>query len=312
MNNNACPVPKYVSLNHHLATVSKAKDSLRHLLLDLARSAKYIQNAIRTTSAGLAGTKNQFGEEQLQLDVLSDEAIRVELCESGLVASFASEEQDEVIELSPTAPYSVVYDPLDGSSLVEADFAIGSIFGIYEGNGIIGRKPKEQVAAVYTLYGPRTILIYSTGNGVHEFLLNDVGEFVLLREFLGIADEAKNFSPGNLRVLQDNPGYDALLHAWLKDGLTLRYSGCMVADIHHIFSKGQGVFSNVGAKGKQGKLRLAFECGPFAYLAKQAGGSASDGTQDILEKPIGTIDERTSILIGSSKAVEAAVQALRS
>lgn len=311
MTKNACPVPTYVSLNHHLSSVSKTNDSLRHLILDLARSAKYIQSAIRTTSAGLAGTKNQFGEEQLQLDVVSDEAIRVELCESGLVASFASEEHDEVIELSADAPYSVVYDPLDGSSLVEANFAIGSIFGIYEGTSIIGRKPAEQVAALYVLYGPRTVLVYSTGNGVHEFLLNEVGEFVLLREFLGIGDDAKNFSPGNLRVIKDNPAYNDLCRSWLEAELTLRYSGCMVADIHHILSKGQGIFSNVGAKGKQGKLRLAFECGPFAYLAKQAGGLATDGNLPILEKPIGSLEDRTSIVIGSSNAVRVASDALR-
>lgn len=306
MNHVACPIPAHVSLNSHLATVSKAPDNLRHLILDLSRAAKYIQSSIRTTSAGLAGSRNQFGEEQLKLDVLSDEAIRLELCESGLVASFASEEQDSVIELDPTAQYSVAYDPLDGSSLVEANFAIGSIFGIYEGKDIIGRKPREQVAALYVLYGPRTILVYSTGNGVHEFLLNEVGEFVLLREFLGIGDTAKNFSPGNLRMIKENPAYDELLHGWLKDELTLRYSGCMVADVHHIFSKGQGIFSNVGAKGKQGKLRLAFECGPFAFLANVAGGKATDGTTEILDKVIETVDERTAIVIGSKNAVAAA------
>ncbi len=309
--NAACPVPAHISLNHHLAAVSKAPAELRHLILDISRAAKYIQSAIRTTSAGLAGSRNQFGEEQLKLDVLSDEAIRLELCESELVACFASEEQDEVIELDPKAPYSVAYDPLDGSSLMEANFAIGSIFGIYAGNAIIGRKPREQVAALYVLYGPRTILVYSTGNGVHEFLLNEVGEFVLLREFLGIGETAKHFSAGNLRVLKDNPRYDTLLHRWLSDELTLRYSGCMVADIHHIFSKGQGVFSNVGATGKQGKLRLAFECGPFAYLASVAGGTASDGVLDILDKPITTVDERSSILIGSTNAVQAAAAILR-
>lgn len=307
----ACPVGKHVSLNRHLAAVSKAPDRLRHLILDLARAAKYIQSAIRTTSAGLAGTKNQFGEEQLKLDVVSDEAIRLELCESGLVASFASEEHDDVVELDPKGLYSVVYDPLDGSSLVEANFAIGSIFGIYEGAAIVGRKPREQVAALYVLYGPRTVLVYSTGNGVHEFLLNEVGEFVLLREYLGIGDDAKNFSPGNLRVLKDNPSYAGLMRQWMDAELTLRYSGCMVADIHHIFSKGQGIFTNVGAAGKEGKLRLAFECGPFAFLAEQAGGKASSADGDILDKTIDAVDRRTSIVIGSSHAVEAALAALR-
>ncbi len=300
------------SLNAHLYGESKAPDALRHLLLDIARAAKYIQFAIRTTEAGLSGTRNQFGEEQVKLDVLSDDIIHRHLLESRLVASIASEERDAIIELSPKAPYSVAYDPLDGSSLVETNLAIGSIFGIYEGSALLGRTPREQVAAVYTLYGPRTILVYSTGNGVHEFLLNDVGEFVLLRQYLGIADTAKNFSPGNLRAIKENPGYKALLDDWLQAELTLRYSGCMVADVHHIFSKGQGIFANVGGSSyPEGKLRLLFECGPFAFLAQHAGGSALDGQNPILDKTITSVDQRTPIIIGSNTAVAVACAHLR-
>lgn len=304
-------MPSQVSLNAHLYEKGNIGDDLRHLILDIARAAKYIQCAIRTTQAGLTGTKNVYGEEQQKLDVLSDELIRQHLCESRLVASFASEEHDDVLELDPKAPFTVVYDPLDGSSLVEANFAIGSIVGIYIGKDLIGRTPREQVAALYVLYGPRTVLVYSTGNSVHEFLLDDVGEFILIREFLGIADKAKNYSPGNLRAVHENEGYGALLQTWLDEELTLRYSGCMVADIHHIFSKGQGIFSNVGGSTyPEGKLRLAFECGPFAYLAEQAGGGASDGTHAILDKKIERIDQRTPIIIGSKDEVERACRIL--
>lgn len=305
-------IPARVSLNNHLYHVSKAPDNLRHLILDIARSAKYIQFALRTTQTGLAGTRNQFGEEQIKLDVLSDDIIQQHIRESRLVASYISEEQSAVIELNSDAPYSVVYDPLDGSSLVDVNFSIGTIFGIYPGKELIGRKPKEQVAALYVLYGPRTLLVYSSGNGVHEFLLDDVGEFVLLREYMGIADDAKNYSPGNLRAIKDNPGYAALMQAWLDEELTLRYSGAMVADVHHIFSKGQGVFTNVGGKKyPEGKLRLVFECGPLAYLAAQAGGSASDGAGSILEKTIESIDQRSPIIIGSKNEVERSVRMLK-
>ncbi len=297
------------SLNSHLFNVSKAPDSLRHLILDIARAAKYIQYAIRTTEAGLAGTTNQFGEEQIKLDVLSDEIIQQHLMESRLVASFVSEEQSEIVEMKKDAPYSVVFDPLDGSSLVDVNFAIGSIFGIYEGKKILGRTSRELVAALYVIYGPRTLLIYSTGNGVHEFILNDVGEFIVLREFLGIGDKAKNYGPGNLAATAENPGYKRVMQSWLENtAMTIRYSGCMVADVHHVISKGQGVFSNVGggskAKYPKGKLRLVFECGPFAYLAEQAGGAASDGEQAILDVKIEEIDQRTPIVIGSKDEVE--------
>ncbi|MDO8649552.1 MAG: class 1 fructose-bisphosphatase [Candidatus Peregrinibacteria bacterium] len=303
--------PQRASLNEHLYSQAKASDELRHLILHIAQAAKYIQYAIRTTEAGLAGSKNQFGEEQEKLDVLSDVIIQQHLMESRLVATFITEERKESVELSASAPFSVVFDPLDGSSLVDANFSIGSIFGIYPGSAILGRKPKEQVAALYVLYGPRTILVYGAGNGVHMFLLNDVGEFVLLREYLGIGDSAKNYSPGNLRAVNENPGYKKAVADWLDRELTLRYSGCMVADIHHILCKGQGIFTNVGgSKYPEGKLRLIFECGPFAYLVEQAGGVASDGKSAILDKTMDTIDQRSPLVIGSSEEVENACAVL--
>jgi len=292
------------SLNGHLFHVSKTPDKLRHLINDIARAAKYISYAIKTTEAGLAGSVNMFGEEQVKLDVLSDRIIQEHLNENRLVATYACEEHDAVIELSSDAPYSVVFDPLDGSSLVDANLAIGSIFGIYEGKEIIGRTPREQVAALYVLYGPRTLFVYSTGSGVHEFLLNDVGEFIILREHLGIGDNAKNFSPGNLRGIDETDGYRGVVESWLKQQMTLRYSGCLVADVHHIFSKGQGIFTFPASKKyPNGKLRHAFECGPFAFLAEQAGGAASDGSQDIMDIPLTAVGQRCPLIIGSKNEV---------
>lgn len=300
------------SLNGHLFHVSKSIDKLRHLINDLARAAKYISYAIKTTEAGLAGSINMFGEEQVKLDVLSDRIIQEHLSENRLVATYACEEHDTIIELSSDAPYAVVFDPLDGSSLVDANLAIGSIFGIYEGRDILGRTPREQVAALYVLYGPRTILVYSTGSGVHEFLLNDVGEFILLREHLGIGDDAKNCSPGNLRGIDETPGYRSIVESWLSARMTLRYSGCLVADVHHIFSKGQGIFTfPASAKYPNGKLRHAFECGPFAYLAEQAGAAATDGVQPILDIPISAVDQCRPLIIGSKNEVARVCEMLK-
>lgn len=305
---STCTVPEVISLNYHLLQKSKCAHELRHVIIDISRASKYISYAIQTTDAGLHATKsltsNSSGEDQLKLDVLSDDLLKQALCESGLVRSFASEEQEMIVELTDDAPYSVVFDPLDGSSLVDANFSIGTIVGIYKGD-FIGKTPREQVAALYVLYGPRTILVYSTGDGVHEFLLNDVGEFVLLREFMGVADDTKNYSPGNLRAIADNDGYKTVMQHWLDEQKTLRYSGCMVADIHHIFAKGQGIFTNVGgSKYPEGKLRLAFECGPFAYLMEQAGGSATNGTSPILDVKITDIHQRTPLIIGSTNEVK--------
>lgn len=296
---------KRMSLSEHLASHAKADDELRHLILQIAAASKDIQHAIRTTEMGLTGTVNQFGEEQQKLDVISNQIIAKHLHESKLVASYASEEEEMIIELDPNAPFSVAFDPLDGSSLLDVNFAIGSIFGIYKGKEMIGLTPRSQVAALYILYGPRTILMYASAHGVHEFMLNDLGEFTLIRENLGIADEGKTFSPGNIAAVNDNEGYKKALDYWLKEKPNLRYSGCMVADIHHVISKGQGVFLNVGGKKyPEGKLRLLFECGPFAYLAEQAGGSASTGTEDILDVKITNLDQRTPIIVGSTKEVK--------
>jgi len=305
------------SLNYHLLAHSKASDDLRHLILEISRAAKYISYAIQTTETGLSGTTNQFGEEQVKLDVLSDTLISRSLVESGSVCCYISEEHEDVVELDSKAPFTVVFDPLDGSSLVDANFAIGSIFGIYRTSDIIGRTPREQVAALYVLYGPRTLLVYTVGGGkgVHEFILNDVGDFILLRDHLGVCDDAKNFSPGNLRAISENAAYGSAVDRWLKEEKTLRYSGCMVADIHHILSKGQGIFTNIGGGPKSkypvGKLRHVFECGPFAYLVEEAGGIATDGSMPILDKKITSVDQRTAILIGSKNEVKATEKLLR-
>lgn len=298
-----CPRPARVSLSEHLRGHG-AINSLRNLILAIARSVAHIRNALRTADTSLAGTRNVFGEEQLALDVQSDALIRESLCESRLVRAIASEELRGIQELDPSAPFIVVYDPLDGSSLVDANFSIGSIFGIYANATLIGSTPRQQVAALYALYGPRTILIYSVGKGVHAFLLDDVREFTLLRDRLHIGDPVKNYSPGNLRAVKENANYQTLMNMWLSEALTLRYSGCMVADVHHMFWKGQGIFTNVGGgKYPQGKLRLLYECGPLAYLVEQAEGASSDGERSLLDVPIDAVDQRSPIIIGSPAEV---------
>lgn len=307
------PLPTRISLNNHLYE-SGVPDQLRHLINDIARAGKYIHNAIRTTDLGLAGSSNTFGEDQLKLDVLSNTIVKDELRESRLVRTFASEEESDALqELAADAPFTIVFDPLDGSSLVDANLAIGSIFGIYESKGeLLGKKPREQLGALYLVYGPRTILVYSTGKGVHAFYLNEVGEFILLQNNLTMKDEVKTYAPGNLRAVVDTPSYRKMMNKWLDEGHTLRYSGGMVPDIHHMLIKGAGIFTNIGgSKYPQGKLRLLFECGPFAYIMEQAGGASSDGTTSVLDIVITDLDQRTPIIIGAKKEVKRVSGVLR-
>ena len=296
---------------------SNTSDSLRHLIMYIARSAKYIHHAIQTGDLGLAGTSNLFGENQLALDVLADKIIMENLKVSRLVASAISEEQEKEITFddlrSSDEVYSVAYDPLDGSSLVDANLAIGSIFAIYKNKGFIGRSGREQVAALYVVYGPRTTIVYSVGNRVHEFTLNDAGEFTLTKEDIIIQPESKHFAPGNLRAVNINPKYKKLINGWMDAEYTLRYSGGMVPDINHMFSKGAGIFTYppYPPKYPDGKLRLLFECNPFSYLVEQAGGKSSNGEIDVLDIEIKSLHQRTPIYIGSKKEVEKAVEMLK-
>jgi fructose-1,6-bisphosphatase I len=300
------------SLQYFLAETLPDSTALQSVLLDITRAAKYVQNAIQTTEHGLAGSSNTHGEQQIQLDVLSNDAFKQVLHESQYVRSFISEEEPNEVHCTQDGMFSVVFDPLDGSSLVDTNFAIGSIFGVYQSASALGQLPITQVAALYVLYGPRTVLVMSTGNGLHEFLLDEVGEFTLLRTNIILQPTTTYYSPGNLRALRTNLAYANVLERWLHSGATLRYSGCMVADIHHIFTKGHGIFCNVGGdKYPNGKLRHLFECGPFAFLIEQAGGVASNGTRNLTDVTTLRIDQREQIICGSKDEVEIVVKMLQ-
>jgi len=294
-----------VSLNKHLRD-AKINEDLMHLILKIAQTSKYIHHAMQTGDLGLAGTSNMYGEDQLALDIVSNQIFVKELDESHYTACLASEEMDEICKIPEErkGKYSVVFDPLDGSSLVNANMAIGSIFGIYEGDKVIGMKGDDQVASIVIVYGPRVTLLYTAKNGVHEFILNAVGEFILSKENIKVEKDAKNFAPGNLRAVATEEKYRKVVESWMDSKYTLRYSGGMVPDINHIFMKEQGIFTYPGYEDKpDGKLRLLYECAPFALLMEQAGGRATNGKERILDLEIESLDQRTPIFIGSENEV---------
>ncbi|KKT76556.1 MAG: sedoheptulose-1,7-bisphosphatase, chloroplastic-like protein [Candidatus Peregrinibacteria bacterium GW2011_GWA2_44_7] len=268
------------------------------MLEALADAIHSIAAHIHTAEVGKAGTKNIFGEDQLALDVLADQIIREKLTSTRLVSQVISEELDEV-HIIGDGPYTVCYDPLDGSSLVDVNLSVGTIFGIYATQNLIGRTPREMVAAGFGVYGPRTTLVLSRGEGTHEYRLFPDDEWRLSKSHLKIG-EGKMFSPGNLRASYDRPDYLELVNWWMKEGYTLRYSGGMVPDLNQILIKGKGIFSYPGySHAPRGKLRLLFECAPMAYLVEQAGGAASNGKQPILDQLIESFDQCTPIYIGS-------------
>lgn len=294
------------SLNSHLRK-SGTPDSLRHLIVDIATSAKYVHHALKTGDLGMAGTSNLYGENQLALDVLANEIIKKHLSESYVVGALASEEETEIVEIEHgEKKYCVAFDPLDGSSLADVNQSVGSIFGIFEGCNFFGKTGKDQVAALFVVYGPRTTIVYSTRNGVHEFSLNDIGEFVLTKENINVAPNHKIFAPGNLRAVGENRAYADLVEHWSKTGKTLRYSGGMVPDINSILMKGQGIFSYPGhSKYPQGKLRLLFECAPLSLLIIESGGEAiNQEGKEILDIEIESVGQTTPIFLGSKNAIE--------
>lgn len=302
------------SFNHTLREENTHSD-VRSILYHIARGVKYINFSLRAGNTGVATSQNSSGEDQLELDVLSDKIMIEQLESSELVACCASEEQEEVIYFpAPRGKYTVAFDPLDGSSLVNANLTIGSIFGIWEGSELIGKKGRDLVASAYAIYGPRVELIVALkGKGVFIFEMNDVGEFMLTQKKVELKHTSKYFAPGNLRATAINPKYLTLVEKYIAEGRTLRYSGGMVPDLNHILKKGEGIFTYPGcAKHPNGKLRLAFECAPFAMIFAEAGGLTLDvhGT-DVLDLEIKKPHQRTTIFIGSRDEVKNAVEAVK-
>ncbi|TNF49640.1 MAG: class 1 fructose-bisphosphatase [Deltaproteobacteria bacterium] len=292
-----------INLRRYLRETGVHRD-LTRIICEIANASKYIINAIRTGDLGVAGTSNLYGEQQLELDVLSDRIIQKRLMHSGVVAKMASEEVDELVEV--TVPnngrYSIAFDPLDGSSLVDVNLAVGTIVSVFEGDNLL-RPGRNQVAALYVLYGPRTTMVVSTGKGVHEFAMNQLMEFDLVQENIQLEGPAKIYSPGGLRS-KYTKGTLEFVRSLEASGTKLRYSGGFVPDINQVLIKGGGFFMYPHlTDNPQGKLRLLYELNPMAFLVEQAGGAASNGRQRILDIDPENLDQCSPVFIGTKEAV---------
>jgi fructose-1,6-bisphosphatase I len=277
--------------------------NLTELILLLSTQAQQVKNGffptcMKTQVCEL--TRNTFGEEQMALDKYADSVFISGLKKSRLVQYIATEEQEQIIKVDhPKNNFGVVIDPLDGSSLIDVNLCIGSIIGIYPGHVL--EKGAKMVAALYILYGPLTLLTFTTGRGVHEFVLDDNGEFVLKEQDIKIPD-GKIYAPGALRK-DYLPAHAQWIEHLEHEGYKLRFSGSFVADVHQILHKG-GVFTYPGFKGKEkGKLRLLYEANPMGRIIHEAGGRISDGAADILQITPEKIDQVTPIYIGGKKEI---------
>jgi fructose-1,6-bisphosphatase I len=283
-------------LSKHLKGYEK---DIVDVVLGVAEVSKTISRGF-ITRQGKTDTSNVYGEQQAAMDKWADELLINELGGSGLIRYLASEEQPELLEFESESDIALSVDPLDGSSLLGVNLAMGTIVGIHRG-GVL--KPgEEMVGAVYIIYGPLTVLVYSLGDGVHEFALNTDGDFILQKENMTIGSE-KRMGPGAARntYLPFHEEYISKLEA---DGYKIRFSGSFVADVHQILHKG-GVFTYPGYQGSvRGKLRLLFECAPMGYIVTQAGGAVSDGYVDLLSIVPESISERVPVYIGGKREID--------
>jgi len=300
--------PFQIDLRRHLREREEDRD-LTRVICEIATASRYVINAIRTGDLGVAGTSNLYGEQQLALDVLSDRILRKRLIHSGVISTIASEEVDEVLSVNLNGKYSVAYDPLDGSSLVDVNLAVGTIVGIYRGDDVMQRG-RNMVAALYILYGPRATLVYSTGSGVHEFAMNSLMEYTLVQENIQMQPSGTIYSPGGQRN-KYTPGVEKFVASLEEKGSKLRYSGGFVPDINQVLIKGQGLFMYPHLQDlPKGKLRLLYELNPMAFLIEQAGGAASNGRERILDILPEGIDHREPVFIGSKNDVAQAEQSI--
>ncbi len=328
-----------LDLNHKYALDRDSTTLSRHVLQQLqsfapeAQDLSILMNRIalaakliarRLSRAGLVedalgftGRTNIQGESVKRMDEYANQVFISVFEQSGLVCRLASEEMEKpyyIPENCPIGRYTLLYDPIDGSSNVDINLNVGSIFAIrrQEGDDIDGTAQdllqcgrNHQIAAGYVLYGPSTVLVYSIGTGVHAFALDpSLGEFILFGENIQIPPHGPIYSvnEGNFWQWEESiRDYTRYVHR--HEGYSARYSGALVGDFHRTLFQG-GVFLYPGTvKSPEGKLRLLYESAPLAFLAEQAGGRASTGAHEVLDVVPDRLHMRTPLVIGSKDDV---------
>ncbi|MGD9971082.1 MAG: class 1 fructose-bisphosphatase [Sulfuricurvum sp.] len=268
------------------------------ILEAIQKSAIRIKHAIDVKDIGYSQEQNSSGETQLQLDIQSDMIIEEELSQVPGVHTIASEEKEKPMVLNETGSYFIAFDPLDGSSLVDVNLSVGSIFGIYEG----GFEGSKIVASCYVVYGPRVELVFAENGRVSLYLLQ-AGEFEFVKH-IHLNEKGKINAPGGTQQ-HWAPFHKTMIDSFFARGYRLRYSGGMVPDLHQILLKGGGLFSYPGAADKpEGKLRMLFEVFPFAFVFETAGGKAIDGTRRVLEKTAAHVHDTSPCFFGSSAEID--------
>lgn len=310
------------------ASFPEAKGDLTRLLHHIGIAAKIVHREVNKAGLvdilGRSGVENVQGEEQQKLDLFADDAFTEELRASGEICAIASEEREDITifedKMSKEAKYVLCMDPLDGSSNIDVNVSIGTIFSIYERKskrGELGnvedflRKGDEQIVAGYIIYGSSTMLVYSTGTGVNGFTLDpSIGEFCLSHPDIKtpVAGKIYSINEGNYSKfpvgVKKYIKYCQEKNTRTNRPYTSRYIGSLVADFHRNLLKGGIFLYPQTSANPTGKLRLTYECNPIAFIAEQAGGKATDGDQRILDIQPEHIHQRVPFYTGSSKMIK--------
>jgi fructose-1,6-bisphosphatase I len=306
-----------------------AKGELSRLLRDIGIASKIVNREVNKAGLmdilGDAGSTNIQGESQKKLDIYANEQFISALQSGGECCIVVSEENDEYVyidsEISKNAKYIVAIDPLDGSSNIDVNVSVGTIFSIYRRKSTAGKatiedvlqKGVDQVAAGYVIYGTSTMLVYTTGKGVNGFTLDpSIGEFCLSHPNMTVPKDGYIYSINEGYYTHFPDGVKKYIKYCQVEDLpthrpyTSRYTGSMVADLHRNMIKGGIFIYPITAQAPNGKLRLVYECNPMAFIIEQAGGVASNGYQRILELDVTELHQRSAIFIGSANMVKRA------
>lgn len=325
-------VNKLITLEEFIIDKQKdfpfASGELTGLLSSIVLASKIVNREINKAGlvdiTGAAGETNIQGEQQQKLDVYADEKFQQALESLGEVCGMASEEQDDFVgfesQMSKSGKYVVLIDPLDGSSNIDVNVSIGTIFSIYRRITPVGepvekedfmQKGTEQVAAGYVIYGSSTMLVYTTGRGVNGFTLDpSLGTFYLSHPAMMFPEDGKIYSVNEGNLNRFYSGVKKYIdYCQAEDKATNRpfkgrYIGSLVADFHRNLLKGGIYLYPATTKAPNGKLRLLYECNPLAMLAEQAGGKAVGNKKRILEIPPHELHQRTPFIVGSKNMVE--------
>lgn len=297
-----------------------ASGELSQLLRDIALASKVVNREINKAGLidimGGAGSQNSGGEDQQKLDVLANIRFTRALAKGGEVCALISEEEESFTDLNNNGKYVIAIDPLDGSSNIDVNVSIGTIFSIYRRKSAVGtpisqedilQKGSEQVAAGYILYGSSTMLVYTTGHGVNFFTYEtSLGEYFLSNDRHMMPEGGKIYSINEGSANSFSEGVKKYVQFCKDNSYTARYIGSLVADFHRNMLKGGIYVYPSTAKDPNGKLRLMYECNALAFIAEQAGGKASNGTQRILDIQPTSLHQRVPFYVGSKKMVEKA------